>query len=228
MNFITEMAGAREFRSCRPFGLLLESSEDFISAQSNLTLLNELIWGTCNTNTAEDQCITNMATYATNLRTQCAQDLRDNNAIAVSTLKGLESYALMREAGCLTDPTTNTYCFVSAAADKKPANIYYYNLPIGTKLPTSVDPQCNACLKSLMGLYGSAMKDESVARSLSGLQATYEKAAEATLGKCGVGYAQANLVSAAVAVGKKAGGVVEAILLFVVSAAVGWLSTSAL
>lgn len=31
MNFITEMAGAREFRSCRPFSLLLGSSDDFIA-----------------------------------------------------------------------------------------------------------------------------------------------------------------------------------------------------
>lgn len=134
----------------------------------------------------------------------------------------------MRETGCLTDPTTNTYCFVSAAADKNPTNLYYYNLPIGIKLPSSADPQCNACLKSLMGLYGAAMKDESVAKSLSGLQSTYEKAAEATLGKCGVGYAQANLVSAAMAVGRGAGGLVEAMMLCVVSVVVGWLSTSEL
>ncbi|KAJ3512768.1 hypothetical protein NMY22_g15239 [Coprinellus aureogranulatus] len=242
MNFLTDMANAREFRSCRPFSLLLGSSNDFIArflvwfdvkmyafcpifvliisgfslvaAQSNLTLLNELVWGTCNTNTAEDQCITNMATYATNLRTQCAQDLRDNNAVAVSTLKGLESYALMRQTGCLTDPTTNTYCFVNAAADTNPTNLYYYNLPIGIKLPTSADPQCNACLKSIMSLYGAAMRDENVARSLSGLQATYERAAEATLGKCGAGWAQANLVSAAVAVGKGARWLWEEVTLF--------------
>lgn len=31
MNFITDMAGAREFRSCRPFSLLLGSSDDFIA-----------------------------------------------------------------------------------------------------------------------------------------------------------------------------------------------------
>ncbi|KAJ3543592.1 hypothetical protein NMY22_g3086 [Coprinellus aureogranulatus] len=197
MNFLTDMANAREFRSCRPFSLLLGSSNDFIAAQSNLTLLNELVWGTCNTNTAEDQCITNMATYATNLRTQC-----------------LESYALMRQTGCLTDPTTNTYCFVNAAADTNPTNLYYYNLPIGIKLPTSADPQCNACLKSIMGLYGAAMRDENVARSLSGLQATYERAAEATLGKCGAGWAQANLVSAAVAVGKGARWLWEEVTLF--------------
>ena len=131
----------------------------------------------------------------------------------------------MREAGCLTDPTTNSYCFVNAAADTNPTNLYYYNLPIGVKLPSSANPQCTACLKSLMSLYAGAMKDENVAKSLSGLQATYEKAAEVTLGKCGAGYATANLVNAAMSVGK---GALEAAGLLAISAVMGWVSTTAI
>lgn len=102
----------------------------------------------------------------------------------------------MRDAACLSDPTTNTYCFLNAARDSNPTNLYYYSLPLGTKLPErSTDPQCTACLKSLMGVYGSALKDQSQASKLPGLVGTYELAAEATLGKCGVGYAQAGIVS---------------------------------
>ncbi|KAJ2915497.1 hypothetical protein MD484_g4892, partial [Candolleomyces efflorescens] len=199
LNFFTSMINAQPFRSCRPFSLLLETSNDFVQAQTNLTLLNNLIWGTCNTVTTEDQCLTNMSGFATSLRTECATELRENNAMAVGTLRAIEAYGLMRDAACLSDPTTNTYCFLNAARDTNPTNLYYYSLPLGSKLPArSTDPQCTACLKSLMGLYGAALKDASQARLLSGLVATYEDAAETTLGKCGAGFAQTGIVSGVV------------------------------
>ena len=96
----------------------------------------------------------------------------------------------MREAGCLQDPTTNTYCFINAARDTSPSNLYYYNLPLGITLPKSTSPQCTGCLKSLMGVYSTALKNNTAqSKTLSGLLKTYENAAELTLGKCGVGYA---------------------------------------
>lgn len=48
-----------------------------------------------------------------------------------------------------------------------------------------------------MSLYGTALKDANQAKTLSGLLSTYEGAAETTLGKCGAGFAQTGLVSAA-------------------------------
>ena len=113
----------------------------------------------------------------------------------------------MRQAACLSDPTTNTYCFVNAARDTNPANLYYYNLPLGTKLPKSTDPQCNACLKSLMGLYSGVLKGSTSSdelRKLPGLVQTYENAAELTLGKCGVGYALTGVAGSAL--GSRMGG----------------------
>lgn len=92
----------------------------------------------------------------------------------------------MRDAACLTDPTTNTYCYVNAARDTNPTNLFYYSLPLGLAVPNNSDPQCNACLKNLMGLYGTA---NTGATKLPGLQATYGSAAELALGKCGAGYA---------------------------------------
>jgi len=109
----------------------------------------------------------------------------------------------MRSAGCLTDPTTNSYCYVNAARDTNPANLYYYSIPLGLKIPSSADPQCTACLKSLMTLYGNAVKAAVKAGpdSLKGLRATYEKAAELTQGKCGAGYASLGLAGAGVKIG---------------------------
>ncbi|KAG5646735.1 hypothetical protein DXG03_002417 [Asterophora parasitica] len=53
-NFFSNMTNTQPFRSCRPMSLLLDSSSAFIDAQANLTLLNSLVWGTCNTNTDKD------------------------------------------------------------------------------------------------------------------------------------------------------------------------------
>ncbi|KAF5314633.1 hypothetical protein D9611_007144 [Ephemerocybe angulata] len=198
MNFFTDMAAAKPFRSCRPFSMLLNSSDDFVAAQNNLTLLNTLIWGTCNTATPEAECVGNMASYAGNLQVQCAQDLRDGNAMAVGALTSLTSYALMRTSACLTDPSTSTYCFLTAAASPNPTNLYYYNLPLGLNIPsTNANPDCTACLKTLMGVYGDAMADGAVQRVLGGLRGTYERAAGVTRAKCGEGAARVGLVSGA-------------------------------
>ncbi|KAH6906722.1 hypothetical protein BKA70DRAFT_396591 [Coprinopsis sp. MPI-PUGE-AT-0042] len=200
LNFFTNMTNSRPFRSCRPFSLLLQTSDEFISAQQNLTFLNDLVWGTCNTNTDQNECIGNMQWFANELRSQCTAELRDGNSLALNTLLAIEAYAPMREAACQIDPTTNTYCFVNAARDTNPANLYYYSLPLGIKLPKSTDPQCNACLKSLMGMYSSVLKSSTSSeevRSLPGLVQTYENAAELTLGKCGVGFALTGIAGSA-------------------------------
>ena len=60
----------------------------FKQAQSNITELNTIVWGTCNTNTSEDTCNSNMQWFTDNLKTQCAQDLQDQNAIVQATLIG--------------------------------------------------------------------------------------------------------------------------------------------
>ncbi|KAJ8693423.1 hypothetical protein PTI98_008416 [Pleurotus ostreatus] len=95
-NFFTDMLNRAEFRSCRPFGLLVGSSDEFLKAQNNLTLLNTLIWGTCNTNTASNQCNINMAGFATSLREQCKEDLDDGNSRAVNTLIGEPNLPCLR------------------------------------------------------------------------------------------------------------------------------------
>lgn len=57
-------------------------------AQENLTALNNIIWGTCNTNIDADQCDQNMGWFAQSLREQCVEDMKDNNAIVLQTLNG--------------------------------------------------------------------------------------------------------------------------------------------
>ena len=48
--------------------------------------MNNIIWGTCNTNTAYQQCQANMGWFAETLKTACDQELKALNTMAVNTL----------------------------------------------------------------------------------------------------------------------------------------------
>lgn len=189
-NFFGNMTNTQPFRACRPFSLLLQSSSSFIDAQQNLTLLNSIIWGTCNASPGVAQCAANMGWFAASLKTACAQDLKDQNSMAVNTLAGLQAFQVMHDTSCLVDPTTNTYCFLTAVWNPNPSDLYYYQLPLGIDLPNSSTPSCNACTKSVMGIYAAAVQNSAQAPGLTDLKATYEPAAELSVGLCGAGYAK--------------------------------------
>ncbi|KAJ3495663.1 hypothetical protein NLJ89_g10591 [Agrocybe chaxingu] len=122
-NFFANMTTSIPFRSCRPFSLLFQSSDEFISAQTNLTLMNSLIWGTCNTNTGFDQCKSNMEWFASNLQTACTSELNVRNAVTVNTLTGLNAFSIMHDVGCEVDPTNNAYCYLNAVTPHIPAHL---------------------------------------------------------------------------------------------------------
>ncbi|KAG6916150.1 hypothetical protein DXG01_008202 [Tephrocybe rancida] len=196
-NFFANMTAAQPFRTCRALSFLADSSNDFIDAQTNLTLLNSIIWGTCNTNTAKDQCISNMAWFADALQTACTQDLQDQNQLAVGALQDLRAYSLFREVGCLTDPTANTYCYMNAVRSSDPSDLYFYGLPLGIALPKSTKPSCSACTRSLMSTYSAALSDPAQAAVLTGLKKTYADSAALAVAQCGSGYADTTLDSGA-------------------------------
>ena len=59
-----------------------------IQAQFNLTELNDIVWGTCNTDPSVEECEANMAWFAEELQDACATDLKANNEVATSSLLG--------------------------------------------------------------------------------------------------------------------------------------------
>jgi ABC-type polysaccharide/polyol phosphate export permease len=79
LNFFNNMTASTNFRQCRPFSFLFSTSSTFINAQTNLTLMNSLIWGTCNTTQSYDQCQSNMALFASQLQSDCSQELGNQN-----------------------------------------------------------------------------------------------------------------------------------------------------
>ncbi|KIM24751.1 hypothetical protein M408DRAFT_26717 [Serendipita vermifera MAFF 305830] len=108
---------------------------DFLTAQSNLTLLTSIIYGTCNTTPSKDECVARMDGFATELRGACSAELEDGHAMAWDALNGTKNYAMMREAACLRNQRTNACCFAEALAATPPSDVYFYQLPLGTPLP---------------------------------------------------------------------------------------------
>jgi hypothetical protein len=108
----------------------------------------------------------------------------------------------MFDAGCLSDPTTNSYCYVSAVANSNPSDVYFYNLPLGFNLPNSTASTCSACTKSLLGLYAAGL-GSSTGSTLTGLRKTYQNAVGVAQSQCGQAYA--HMADTAGAAGLRAG-----------------------
>ncbi|TFY74622.1 hypothetical protein EWM64_g9390, partial [Hericium alpestre] len=129
-QFVQNMTGTEPFRQCRPFSFLSQTSSVFLEqAQSNTSALNVDIWGTCNTPLSADQCTANMNWFLAQLPKQCQKDLDDQNETVMQAQAGLQMYALMRQAACLADQSTDTYCYVLAAINSNPSDLYFYTLP---------------------------------------------------------------------------------------------------
>jgi len=193
-NFFSNMTASLQFRQCRSFSLLLESSSAFLNAQGNTTLLNDLVWGTCNTDLSETQCLSIMNAFASSLRSICATDLTNGNVLVNNALTGLSTFSLMRRLGCAPDPSTNTYCYVNAVFNTSPSDLYFYQLPYGIGLPNNTTPSCSSCLKVMMGLYLAVVKGtdpdttDNTVRSM--LSRTYSTASQLSAITCGSNFVQ--------------------------------------
>jgi len=199
LNFFSNMTAALDFRECRSFGLLSQTSSAFLNAQGNITLLNDLVWGTCNTNLDLSQCLSNMNWFADSLRSACATELSNNNVLVVDALAGLLTYSLMYDIGCMDNPSTSVYCYISAVANtSNPSDLYYYQLPFGISVPNNTSPSCSPCIKNIMSLYMSVIKGtdpnttDSSIRSV--LSHTYGGASQLAVQACGNEYVQTTTV----------------------------------
>jgi len=134
------------------------------------------------------------------LKTACAEDLKDRNTLAVETLTALNAYKVMYDAACATDPISNTYCYINAAANTSPADLYLYQLPLGIGLPKAAKGlTCSPCSKTVLNIYASALDDKETADDLTGLKDTYETSVKMVDVACGGSFARTGIVSGALA-----------------------------
>jgi len=189
LNFFNNMTASTTFRECRPFSFLYSTSSIFMNAQTNLTLTNALIWGTCNTPMANDQCQSNMASFASSLHTACSQELNNQNLLVVNSLIALQAFQVMYESACLVNPITNAYCYLSAVQNSNPSDLYFYSLPLGIPLPKTSTPSCSVCSRTIMGIYATTLQVPSQAKLLTALKSAYIVSAEIAAQFCGAGFA---------------------------------------
>ncbi|KAI0250670.1 hypothetical protein BJV78DRAFT_1127732 [Lactifluus subvellereus] len=180
--FFTNMTLSSPFRQCRPFSFLSQTSSAFIRTQTNSTALNIDIWGTCNTPVGADQCVANMAWFASDLLVACSREKNEGNQLVLQALASLQTYSLMREVACLPDKNTSAYCYIEAASSSNPADLYIYSLPFGMPLPNNTAPACSDCSKSVMTLFGAQ------ANQTDGLKQTYNAAIDRISSKCGANF----------------------------------------
>ncbi|THG99988.1 hypothetical protein EW145_g7157 [Phellinidium pouzarii] len=193
-NFFLNMTQTEPFLSCRPLSLLEQYSEAFLQSQTNLTALNTILWGTCNTTLSESTCVSNMDWFASALSSHCSTELAQNNEMATGTLLALKAYPLVRSAGCLADPMSDVYCY-ALAVQSSPADFALYSLPLGLGIPNTTTPSCSSCASDILAVYADALKVGN--RSADGLKDTYEPAAQSAESTCGNGYAQVGVVTSA-------------------------------
>ena len=158
-----------------------------------MTLLNNMLWGTCNTALDNATCSKNMDWFASSLETQCATEITQRNPFVINTRNGLNLYGVSRTAGCQSNPATNVYCYIQAATQSDPSDLYFYQVQFGLRIPNNTEPSCSSCTKSLMSLYVSAivgqegLEDKNTRNSLA---PAYDQAARIAVGVCGDGFVQ--------------------------------------
>lgn len=184
--FANSLLANLTFRQCRPLSLLIPASAAFFQAQSNLTTLTAVIGGTCATVRSVDDCMGTMSWLASEIQkdTVCGIDLKDKNAMALEALNGFRNYQFMREAGCLINQRTNSYCIVDAVASSSPVDFYFYTLPLGTPLPNKTTPSCSTCVESLLSIYATQAGNKTL-----DISKTYPGAASKAIDVCGANYA---------------------------------------
>jgi hypothetical protein len=134
------------------------SNQSNSQAETNLTLLNDIIWGTCNTVEDDSDCQSIMRSYGSNLQIQCKTELGQDFELVQEASVGFQLYEPMRQAGCLVDNSTNSYCFLEAVASASPSDLYFYQLPYGDLLPNNTVPSCSSCIKAVLAIYGQVVE----------------------------------------------------------------------
>lgn len=104
----------------------------------------------------------------------------------------------MYSAACAQDPRSDAYCYIEAAANSSPADLYLYQLPFGIDLPNSAaNFSCSTCSQGLLGIYADNLNNKTLANDLDKLGETYKGAASIVNAACGSNFARTTLTNGA-------------------------------
>ncbi|KAI5864666.1 hypothetical protein GGS23DRAFT_458650 [Durotheca rogersii] len=191
-NFINSILEDPTFKSCYPLSVLLKSSNSFFQAMKSLVQITQVLETSCRAD--KNTCTAYLDDLAEQLKRDenCGEDFRKENALVIQAYKGMKAYEEIYGVTCLMDPESSTYCFVNAVTNRTTAsNVYLYNLPLNSSLPSRAFPACDYCTSETMKIYQSASADRR-----KYIANTYVQAAEHIDSECGPGFVSASLPEA--------------------------------
>ncbi|KJX98908.1 hypothetical protein TI39_contig384g00001 [Zymoseptoria brevis] len=168
-DFFNTFLSDQTFTSCLPLSLLLQTSNGFFTASRSLLKLTQILDASCSVDFPT--CSNLMASLATQIQQpdKCGPDLKMENPLALTALRGFTAYQPLYKAGCLADSSASTsgagssYCYANAATDSEdPESSYIYYLPLGVSLPGGSRPACTTCLKDTMAIFAKAVSSTQV------------------------------------------------------------------
>ncbi|KAJ5657037.1 hypothetical protein N7507_008987 [Penicillium longicatenatum] len=188
VSFFDKFLANSTVTKCHAVSLLLENSNAFFHDLSSATETTRVLDTTCSENPTKCQSI--MTSLAAQMLDEdnCGPDYEAGNSVVTGTYQQLMAYEPVYRATCLTNPTTNDYCFVDAVTNSTAPNDYnVYFIPIGTQL-TKGKLTCNECLRSTMDMYAQWARVDGQA-----LDTTYLPSAKIVNEFCGSGFATTNI-----------------------------------
>lgn len=188
VSFFDKFLANSTVTKCHAVSLLLENSNAFFHDLSSATETSRVLDTTCSENPTKCQSI--MTSLAAQMLDEdnCGPDYEAGNSVVTDTYQQLMAYEPVYRATCLTNPTTNDYCFVDAVTNSTAPNDYnVYFIPIGNQL-TKGKLTCNECLQSTMDIYAEWARVDGQA-----LDTTYLPSAKIVNEYCGSGFATTNV-----------------------------------
>ncbi|KAJ5365431.1 hypothetical protein N7517_008317 [Penicillium concentricum] len=189
IDFFTNWRANTTISSCTPISLLIQNSNAFFHTLNSAPATSHILDTSCSAN------VTKCASIMTNLAIDllkpenCGDDFKNGNSVVKGTYRDLVAYEPIYRATCLTNPSTQNYCFVDAVSNSTAPDDYdVYLMPLGTPLTVGDVPSCTKCLKATMDLFS-----EWARRDGQSLDVTYLPSARIVNTHCGEGFATTNV-----------------------------------
>ncbi|CAI7595152.1 unnamed protein product [Penicillium glandicola] len=189
IDFFTTWRANTTISNCNAISLLVENSNAFFHTLSSAAGTSLILDTSCSANVTK--CTTIMNDLAADLikSANCGSDYENNNSVVKGLYRDLIAYEPMYSATCLTNPSTEDYCFVDAVSNSTAPDDYtVYLMPLGTPLTVGAVPTCNKCLKATMALFARWAKYDG-----QSLDTTYLPSAKIVNAHCGTGFAATNI-----------------------------------
>ncbi|KAJ5654680.1 hypothetical protein N7490_001683 [Penicillium lividum] len=188
VSFFDKFLANSTVTKCHAVSLLLTNSNAFFHDLSSATKTSRVLDTTCSEPVEKCQSIMTSLAAQMLYEDNCGPDYEAGNSVVTDTYQQLMAYEPVYRATCLTNPTTQDYCFVDAVTNTTAPNDYnVYFIPIGTTL-TKGKLTCNECLSATMDVYAQWATVDGQA-----LDSTYISSAKVVNEYCGSGFAVTNL-----------------------------------